>query len=188
MRPRYGTGAIVLARTPLAEASALLYLLTPEFGLVKVRAQGLRKPSAKLAGATQTLSESDVTMVRGKDGWRLAGALLSRAWARELSPSARMRAGRIVRLILRLVAGETRDPELFHTLKGLLAALSSLPESEAEAAECLAALRVLRALGLDAGELPGGAEAYAEDALAAAHSERRALITRINRGIAASGL
>ena len=50
----------MLARTPLAEASASLLLLTEEFGLARARAQGVRKPGAKMAGALATLAESDV--------------------------------------------------------------------------------------------------------------------------------
>jgi DNA repair protein RecO len=188
MRPRYGTEALVLARSPLAEASALLYLLTNEFGLVKARAQGIRKPGAKLAGALQTLSESDVLLVKGKEGWRLSGAVLARNRFGELTPSARLRAGRIARLLLRLVHGETNDSALYDVLKQFLDALPGLDENEADAAECLAALYLLRTLGLDAGVIPGEEYPYGPVAIQEAITSRRALILRINHGITASGL
>jgi DNA repair protein RecO len=183
MRPKYGTPSIVLARTPLAEASALLYLLTEDFGLLKARAQGLRKSGAKLAPALQTLTESDVMLVRGKDAWRLSGAILAKDWPRTLSASARARAGRTARLLLRLVHGESTDTELFSIFKGFLEALPTLSEAQADAAEHLVALRLLRELGLDAGEIPSGYES-----LENGETQKRDLIIRINRGIAASGL
>lgn len=188
MRPRYSAEAIVLARSPLAEASALLYLLTHEFGLVRARVQGVRKPGAKLAPAVQTLSESDVILVRGKDGWRVSGAVLAKNWFAALPPSARERAGRIGRLLMRLVHGESSDTASFFIYRGLLEALPGLSEPEADAAETLAALRILRALGLDAGDMPGREGDYDAATLAKAIEERRDLVQRVNRGIEASGL
>lgn len=188
MRPRYSAEAIILARAPLAEASALLYLLTHEFGLVKARAQGVRKPGAKLACAVQTFNESDVILVRGKDGWRLSGAVLAKNWFETLPASSRSRAGRIARLLLRLVHGESHDALSFYIFRGLLEVLPSLNEEEADAAECLAALRILRTLGLDAGDIPGGEGIYEASVLASVIHDRRVFIGRVNRGIEASGL
>lgn len=188
MRPRYSAEAIVLARSPLAEASALLYLLTHEFGLVKARAQGVRKPGAKLASAVQTFNESDVILVRGKDGWRLSGATLAANWFETLPAPARARAGRIARLLLRLVHGESSDTASFYIFRGFLEALPTLREPEADAAETLAALRILRALGLDAGDIPGAEGDYEPKTLAVAMQGRRDFILRVNRGIEASGL
>lgn len=188
MRPRYSTRALVLGRSPVGEASASVALLTEEFGLVRARAQGVRKPGAKLAGALQTFAENEVILVRGKDGWRLSGALLSRRLATELTEHARLRAGRIASLSLRLIHGETRDADLFGILHGLIVSLPDLTEEEGEAAECLAALRLLAALGLDAGDIPGAPHEYDASALSAVVADRASYIARVNRGIAASGL
>lgn len=188
MRPRYGTPGIVLARSSLAEASALVSILTPEFGLVRARAQGVRKPGAKMATALQTLAESDMIFVRGKDGWRLPGANLGKNWAAALSPDARKRAGRIALLALRLMHGESPDSSPYLIYKGFLEALPDLDEAQADAAETLAALRLLRALGFDAGEMPGGEGEYGAKTLSEVMEKRRDLISRVNRGIAASGL
>ncbi len=188
MRPRYGTPGIVLARTTLAEASALVSILTPEFGLVKARAQGVKKPGAKLAPALQTLAESDMIFVRGKDGWRLPGANLDKNWATVLAPAARQRAGRLALLMLRLMRGESSDAAPYFILKGFLEVLPTLDETHADAAETLAALRILRALGFDAGTMPGTEGEYDEETLTAVIADRKNIILRVNRGIEASGL
>ena len=194
MRHKYATPSIVLSRSPLSEASALVTLLTSEVGLVRARAQGIRKPGAKMASALQTFVESDVMLLRGKEGWRLAGALHSNDWFSKLARPARLRAGRIASLLLRLVHSEISEanPVLYTIFLELLTALSQtneLDESAADAAECLAALRILHALGVDAGEIPGGLSGdYCIETLEEATSGRADLIIRINRGIAASGL
>ena len=180
MRHKYATSAIVLARSPLSEESALVTLLTGDLGLVRARAQGIRKPGAKLSAALQTLSESEVILVRGKDIWRLSGAVLKENRFQNMSRAARLRAARISGLILRLVAGESADPVLYTALNDFLEDVTSRAEDEHDAAECLAALRILRALGLDAGDEPAN--------LSEVTANRSSIILRINRGIAASGL
>lgn len=183
MRHKYETTALVLARTPLAESAALVTLLTEEFGIVRARAEGLRKPGAKLAHALQTLDRCSVTLVRGKEAWRLSGAVLEESWFRKLSRIERLRAGRVAGLLLRLVHGEANDPSLFILFTEFLEALPSLPEEAQDAAEIMTALRVLAVLGLDQGMLPQEG-VY----VPLSPEERRALVMRVNRGIGASGL
>lgn len=183
MRHKYVTTALVLARTPLKESAALVTLLTEEFGLVRARAEGLRKPGAKLAHALQTLDRCEVTLVRGKEGWRLSGAILEDSWFKRLKRPERLRAGRVAGLLLRLVHGEANDPSLFVVFTEFLETLPDLSEEAQDTAEIMTALRVLFILGLDVGVLPqvGIYEALLPE-------KRRELVMRVNRGIAASGL
>jgi len=179
----------VLARTPLGEASAFVTLLTPELGILRARAQSVRRPGAKLAASLATLAESSVVLVRGREGWRLAGAILEENWFKKLrNAPSRRRAARIAGLLLRLVAGEENDPALFRVVRGFFQALSELDEPEQELAEVLADLRIISALGLDAGIVPGEASAYAPSLLASVAGDRMAYVRRINQGIEASGL
>jgi len=188
MRHKYETRGIVLSRVPLGEANALVTLLTPELGLVRARAQGVRREGAKLAAALCTLAESSVVLVRGKEGWRIAGAVLEENWfTRMQQRNARVRAARISGLLLRLVGGEIRDARLFTLMVSLLTALSDSHESLHESAEILTALRALSVLGLDAGELPSEGE-FTADMLARVGEMRAVYVARINRGIEASGL
>lgn len=189
MRHKYATDAIVLARYPLGEASVSLALLTKEFGLIKARAQGLRKSGAKLAPALQTLSAASVNLVRGREGWRLTGALSTESYVQILTPQGRERAGRVATLILRLLSGEHREPLAYQVANELLRALTTLSEEDADAAEIAAALYVLRLSGVDAGErIPDPDGMYGPAALSYVREHERDLIVRINHGIEASGL
>lgn len=189
MRQTYPTEGIVLGRTPVAEESVLVTLITKELGLIRARAQGLRKPGAKLASALQTFAESSVTTVAGRDGWRVSGAVLRTNWFQTLPKDARERASRVAALVLRLVPGEEADPELYRAFALFLEALAVMPPESREALECLAVLRILAALGLDSGDLPGTADApYGVEALRQVYARRAAYVARANKGIAASGL
>jgi len=189
MRHKYETHGIVLSRSPVGEASSFVTLLTPELGLVRALAQSVRNPGAKLASALATFALSSVVLVHGRDGWRLAGAVLEENQFGKLpSADARRRAVRVSGLLLRLVAGEAQDAALFPIMKGFLEALSELPQDSHASIEILAALRLLAALGLDTGELPGGVSAFTPEILVAVVADRAGYISRINRGIEASGL
>jgi hypothetical protein len=91
-------------------------------------------------------------------------------------------------LILRLVHGESADPALFDAYAGFLRALSELSEEQEDTAEVVAALAIVRALGLDDGDIPEDALAFRADALSALAPARRDLVLRVNRGLKASGL
>ena len=189
MRHKYDTRGIVLSRTPLGEANALVTILTPELGLVYARAQGVRNSGAKLSAALTTFAESSVILVRGKEGWRIVGSVLEESWFDRIEAfSSRKRAARISGLLIRLVVGEVRDPALFSIIRGFFEALATLPDDAHEAAEMLAALRTLSVLGLDAGEIPGEPAVFTAPELAVIGAERTDYIVRINRGITASGL
>ncbi|MDP2652363.1 MAG: recombination protein O N-terminal domain-containing protein [bacterium] len=188
MRHKYETRGIVLSRSPAGEANASVVLLTPDVGLVRARAQGVRRSGAKLAAALATFVESDVVLVRGRETWRIAGAVLEENWFTQMRTGARSRAARVSGLLLRLVAGEVRDAQLFIIIVSFFKALSELPEEMYDAAEMLAVLRMLAVLGLDTGEIPGELPLFTQPLLATVLKERVAYVARINHGIAASGL
>ena len=190
MRVKYTTRGIVLARTHVGEANTLVAMLTEDVGLVFARAQSLRKPGAKLAAALATFAESELVLVRGKEGWRVAGAVLGENWFQRLpSPDTRAAAARVSGLLLRLVAGEAQDSVLFPIVRAFLISLTDVPPEQREAAEILAVLRLLAALGLDSGPIPGErAEDFSRHALSEAFEGHAVFVKRINAGIAASGL
>ena len=189
MRHKYETRGIVLSRSSIGEASMFVTILTPDLGLVRTLSQGVRKSGAKLSHALTTFAESDVVLVRGKDGWRLSGAVLVENWFARLGyAEPRAIAGRVSGLLLRLVAGETNDQKLFPVVRDFFSALVSLPIDVHESVEILAALRILAALGLDAGELPSSETAFDPKLLAEITRNRTSYISRINHGIDASGL
>jgi DNA repair protein RecO (recombination protein O) len=189
MRHKYETSGIVLSRSPLGETNAFVTVLTPDLGLVRARAQGVRRSGAKLAHALTTFTESELVLVRGKEGWRVTGAVLEVNWFTRLPHvSSRTRAARISHLLLRLVPGEVSDPALFSTIKGFFEALATFPEDVHESAEVLAALRILATLGFDAGEMPSGTPAFTPEILADVTKDRSRYIARINHGITASEL
>lgn len=76
----YSTEGVVLKKSDAGETDVLFTLYTKEYGKIRVRAQGVKKESAKLKGHLETLSLSSVSFVLGKNGERLTHASLINYW------------------------------------------------------------------------------------------------------------
>jgi DNA repair protein RecO len=63
---QFSTQGIILTRTDFGEADRILTFITPDHGKVKAMAKGVRKAKAKLAGALELFSISEITIVNGR--------------------------------------------------------------------------------------------------------------------------
>ncbi len=80
--PPVNVQAIVLRRRPLGEADKVLTLFTREMGKLSAIARGARKPTSKLAGATETCVRARFHLAQGKTFWIVTQASVERARAR----------------------------------------------------------------------------------------------------------
>jgi hypothetical protein len=154
MYQKYQTDAIVLASRELGEADKTYALFTRDFGLVRARASAVRREVSKMRYALQSYSLANVSLVRGKRGWRVAGARSQTVAPQE--SAALSAVARIAELTQKLVTGEDKNEYLFEVLAGAHAALASVwggqtfPEgltSRVATIEVLCVARMLFALG-----------------------------------------
>lgn len=141
----YTTKAWILSSAPSGEASKTYHLYTESFGLVHARAQGVRKLDSKLRYSLDDFSFATVSLVRGKEFWRLTGSEKA-----ELPEEGRLIRARVLSLVRRLVHGEERNEALF-------SALDALRDPSVRELDALSA--VLSSLGyLDLASLSGRTE------------------------------
>jgi DNA repair protein RecO len=107
----YTTKGLVLSERPLKEADRIYSILTRDLGLVRASATGVRKESSKLRGALEPFALSSVSLVRGKDFWRLTSSELL-----QKLPGTEGLA-RPFALLEKLVQGESAHPELFDAIE-----------------------------------------------------------------------
>jgi len=146
----YTTPALVLARGERGESSTWLSLLSPRFGLVLARAQGLRELRSKLRYALPTGALAEVTLVRGRESWRLVNARPECLLASPAAAPAKYELlCRLNRLLLRLIRGERREARLFEELVAGLrfVAATDLSPVLLVRAELALVLRLLDSLG-----------------------------------------
>lgn len=106
------TEAIVLDQKDFGEANRWCFLLTPDFGLVVARAQGVRELKSKLNGHLSLFGLAQITLVRGREYWRLIGA------EEFFVPKSNLElVARVSSLLRRLLPEAGADPELFSLIK-----------------------------------------------------------------------
>jgi recombinational DNA repair protein (RecF pathway) len=161
-------------------------------GLIKASARAGRREDSKLRYGLEPLSSGKFSFIRGKHEWKLTGtqdvthALLAKDAAR------RQAAGRVARLLLRLIHGEEANAALFETVRGGLEALTRVDEKHIENIEAVLVLRILSHLGYlpKTPELePFVAQDFFSIELAGEISASRAVLVRaINESLGATGL
>ena len=74
MYQKYQTEALILGSREQGENDRLYTLFTREFGLVQARASAVRKETSRMRYALQNYARANAALVKGKRGWRMAGA------------------------------------------------------------------------------------------------------------------
>ncbi len=192
----YNTEAFVLGGMPAGESSRFMYLFTKDLGLVGVRAQNARSVASKLRYALDDFSHSKVSLVRGKQVWRLTNAAPHKNFFRTFRErhDALEVCTRILSTVRMLVAGEEANPTLFTILTDGFSFLESaeLDEESLKNLEAILMLRILDNLGYFGshemlGEFVQNGEWHAE-ILAAMQPKRRDAIVAINAALRATNL
>ena len=116
----YTTRGFILGSSPTGEASKLYVLYTEDFGLIRAKAQGVRLVQSKLRYNLEDYSFCTISLVRGKEFWRITGAVS------DTSPKETviLRA-RVLNLVRRLVQGEEKNEKLFEALLPLASSVIS---------------------------------------------------------------
>jgi len=144
----YDTPAIVVCRWPYSEANFRYLLYTRDLGRIHAQAQAVRKVGSKLQPALQIGSESTLSLVCGKSGWRVVGAASQQNFLLTISDRGRGVVDRFLRLLTYLVPDQQTDEKLYRIISaGLQAIVSSQDPTQFKVNERLLVLRSLVQLG-----------------------------------------
>lgn len=197
MYQKYQTDALVLGSRESGENDRVFALFTREFGLVRARASSVRSEKSRMRYALQNYSRVGLSLVRGKRGWRAAGAFATKGATG--GPKNVAVFARIAELTTRLVHGEEKNEYLFAVLAETHDALMSTQGRFAlggrdilPTIEIVCVARVLYALGYLSAEALETAlfthTAYAPEHVREAEEKREKLLSSINRAIAETHL
>ena len=146
----YSTQAIILQNGVWGESNRTFSFLTKDFGLVSASAQGVREIRSKLRYSLKNFSHVQVSLVRGKEMWRVVTVIPEESFNGMLNDYNKIIIfTRISKLLLRLVAGESHNEELFDFLLTLAQFLNTqeLDEQLLQSVELLAELKIISLLG-----------------------------------------
>jgi len=191
----YHTEAFILSSANRAEANKTFTLFTRELGLIVATATSVREERSKLRLALQDFSLAELTLVRGKNIWRVTNAAhIDNVWSAFCNrKSEALIFARIFRLLRRLLAGEEKNEQLFLTVKEAFCFLKSHAGKAVHEAEVVLVLRILFLLGYLAprGEfesLLSDVELWNESLLTSARAFRALALADINQSLKASQL
>ncbi len=190
MYQKYQTEALVLAAHERGEADRLFVLYTRDFGLVRARASAVRSEKSRMRYAMQSYARASCALVKGKRGWRVAGAAAIKGAFGD--PRGVAAFARIATLTMRLVHGEEKNDYLFAALAEAHDALMKETCEEFGTIEIVCVARILFALGYISSEALSTAlfthTAYTGESLVEAETLKDKLLSSINKAIAQTHL
>lgn len=191
MYQKYQTDALVLGSRESGEFDKAYVLYTRDFGLVRARATAVRSEKSKMRYALQNYSRTSLSLVRGRRGWRAAGAIaLTTAIGKDTVAVAAF--ARIAELVTRLVHGEEKNEYLFAALAEAHGAFMKEKCEAVGMIEIVCVARILYALGYISTEALETAlfthTAYTGESLLEAETMKDTLLSSINRAIAETHL
>ncbi|MES2437320.1 MAG: DNA repair protein RecO [Patescibacteria group bacterium] len=147
----YTTLGFILDSQPSGEANRVYWVFTKDLGMVRATAQGVRLSKSKLKAALQDLSLARVSIVRGKDIWRITNAKAEENYYHTYLDKKNIILvfAHVFSLLKRFIPGEQKDEELFVMLQQSFEFLEQqeLFEEEIKAFERILVLRILKELG-----------------------------------------
>ena len=143
--------AIVVRFRNTGENGKIFSLFCRDLGFVKAHAQGVRKVNSKLRSHLADFSLAKVSLVHGKNFWRLIGAAADKNYFQifKSTPSKLKTMANVVRLLERLLHGEEKNEMLFDLVKNGFDFLENLLTEKKTilAFETVLVLRILHRLG-----------------------------------------
>lgn len=141
----YITEALVCGSMESRSADRSFLLFTKEAGMIYAHARSVREERSKQRYALQICSHIRATLVRGKSGWKIAGVEpIQNLYARTETREGRAFLRNIIRLLRRVIHGETVHKEIFDDV---IEACMQAEKYPREKLEHIVSLRIMHALG-----------------------------------------
>lgn len=189
------TRAYVIRSAPFGEANRRFDLLSEELGLIRANAQGIRYLKSKLRYALSDYALAEVSLVRGKDYWRVVNAVPNEDLFFTLHPKVRLIFIKVFSLVGRLITGEHPEPDIFWLIRNAhkfsIEMGETLEEKYIMGFESIIILRLLNLLGYVGDHeilKKYGGEDWSTELLEESGKERRKIVEVINNALNHSGL
>ncbi|MDO8493352.1 MAG: DNA repair protein RecO [bacterium] len=146
----YQTNGWILGSINVGEANRFLDIFTSELGLVRGMAQGVRKINSKLRYGLQDYSFGKISLVKGKQFWRVVGAEKVDDFNSIYADKNKYRLMcRIFSLLKRLIKGEEKDADIFEEVSCAVKFMAEheLSKEALSSLEIILVFRILHKLG-----------------------------------------
>jgi DNA repair protein RecO (recombination protein O) len=143
----YSTIGIVLKRKTFGESDTVLSILTQDLGLVLASAKSTRTLQSKLKGSLQEYSLSNVSMVKGKNGWKITNASLIKNYYFDSPEYSKKIFAKISLILQKNITGELFHKEVFDIVRTGFDSVIETNIDNIQYIETLMVLRIMKELG-----------------------------------------
>lgn len=190
----YETEGFIISRRNFGEANRIYLVFTQDFGLINVLAQSSRRSLSKLRYHLETFSFVSLTLVLGREYWRVVGA--SNSLRVRQTNGALIFFKKISLVICRLIQGEEAGHAIFQDLKQanilLTLDLTTVNQDQLANLEIFIVARLLKQLGYlnpESKELPLFTEGrFSWDDVDKINPIKLSLVKKINEALKATQL
>lgn len=190
----YNTPGLIIAGAPSGEASRYVHVFTKDIGLIGAHVQNARNINSKLRYALDAPARSHVSLVRGKNMWRLVSAVPDKRFYSVFkeNPEKQRLCARTFSLIKKLLPGEEPNPELFAAVDEFLDFIEKEEQNTLKDVEAILVLRILHILGYilenDLTRKFARSTGWNSEIVSAMTSQRKEAIQIINESLRETGL
>jgi|WetSurMetagenome_2_1015567.scaffolds.fasta_scaffold28008_2 DNA repair protein RecO (recombination protein O) len=122
---------IILNKFDIGETDRLYTVYTRETGKMRLKAVGVKKPNAKLAGSLEPVTFSEIFLARGRGRGNITGAItLNNFLAIKSEIRALQKVFYVFGIFNRLITDEEKDENIFNILLGYLEAMDKLCQDD----------------------------------------------------------
>lgn len=151
----FTTDSFIIKARQSKDADLSLLIFTKDFGLISATAKSARLAKSKLRHALQTLSFSSVSLVRGREIWRVTSAKkYASLYDKRLPIQYRTLFSRILKFVERFCPKEVVEYHIYEDLKKISAFIFKreadkvpVSEKDIEILELIMMVKVLNKLG-----------------------------------------
>jgi len=145
----YTTKAFIIKSAPIGEANKYYFLLTQDLGFIRATAQSVRLDKSKLKGHLQDFCFIQISLVKGKDIWRIIGVETIKRGDFLKETNKLIAIKNIYSLLLRLLHGEEKNEALFLGIESFYNFIleNNLSLESIKNLETITVLRILYRLG-----------------------------------------
>ncbi len=191
----YNTEGFIIEASNSGEANKFFTVFTKELGMVRATAQGVRLLKSKLRFSLQEFSYAKISLVRGKEVWRITNAKIEwnlHTLFRDKKEVVFMLA-QVFLLLKRLIPGEEKNEHLFSLIHTAFLYLQThdFTKEEISAFEKILVINILNSLGY-IGNNPELNEfinvPWSKEILESMEMKKKSALQEINRAIKATQL
>jgi DNA repair protein RecO len=185
---KYLTEGIILQIFDQGEAGKTLSVLTPDYGLIRLVATGVREMKSKMRGSFDVLNYGEWEFVEGKEVKRLVGVFLHESYFKkflgEENNKEREKVSKVLNFMNRIIVGETENENLYDIFMGGLDKVFDYRD-KLEEFEILWVIQILSALGY--WEV-GDTDSFVEQNFAKVFMDKEKYVQKINESIKSTQL